>query len=55
MASKQATKGFSGFGGRKFRMQRFGSIKIIESNNVWCQGEIPDVWKDMLKDNAKFV
>lgn len=40
-----------GFGGRKFRF-KMNDGRIIESTNVWHQGEIPEKWKDRLPDNA---
>jgi hypothetical protein len=49
------TKGhFRGFGGRRFRIQFFDG-RIIETKNLWFQGEIPDQFRSMLPDNAVFL
>jgi len=46
---------FAGHGGRLFKIKRFGSEEIIECNNLWCGGDVPEIFKDRLKDNAEFV
>jgi len=43
-----------GFGGRRFKIQFFDG-RIIETNNLWFQGEIPDQFRSMLPDNADFL
>jgi hypothetical protein len=43
-----------GFGGRKFKIQFFDG-RIIETNNLWYQGEIPEQFRSMLPDNAVFL
>ncbi|WDP93379.1 MAG: hypothetical protein HUN04_22710 [Desulfobacter sp.] len=48
------TDGLRGFGGRKFIIQFFDG-RIIETNNLWCQGEIPDRFRKRLPDNAVFL
>lgn len=42
-----------GFGGRKFYIQ-FHSGEILETNNLWYRGTVPDEYKEKLKDNAIF-
>lgn len=42
-----------GFGGSKFTIQT--SDGLFETRNLWCQGDIPERFKDRLPDNAKFV
>jgi len=45
---------FKGFGGRYFKIKLFNG-KIIETNDLWYQGEIPErFWKD-LSDNAELI
>ena len=43
-----------GFGGRRFKIQFFDG-RIIETNNLWFQGEIPDQFRSMLPNNAVFL
>lgn len=45
---------FRGFGGRIFKIKMFNG-KIIETNDLWHQGTIPELFKDKLKDNAEFM
>ena len=42
-----------GFGGRKFVFVKNG--KMVESTNVWFGGEIPQIWKSKIKDNASII
>jgi DNA-directed RNA polymerase subunit RPC12/RpoP len=43
-----------GFGGRRFKIQFFDG-RIIETNNLWFQGEIPDQFRSIFPDNAVFL
>jgi hypothetical protein len=45
---------FIGHGGAKFKIKKSDGT-IIETNNLWHQGEIPKEWKDKLTDNAEFM
>ncbi len=45
---------FRGFGGRKFTVL-FQDGRIVETTNLWCQGEIPERFRKMLPDNAVFL
>lgn len=45
---------FRGSGGRRFIIQFFDG-RIIETNNLWHQGTIPDRFRELLQDNAVFV
>ena len=45
---------FRGCSGRHFKI-KFDDGKIVETTNLWCQGEIPEEFRDILKDNAKFI
>lgn len=47
-------QGSMGHGGRKFKV-RWNDGREMESNDVWCQGDIPDVWREELPDNAEFL
>lgn len=43
-----------GCGGRKMYVNIEGK-GIVASNNCWCQGNVPDVFKDLMPDNATWV
>ena len=43
-----------GFSGRKFKIQ-MNDGEIIETDNLWCGGAIPDSHRDRMPDNAKFI
>jgi DNA-directed RNA polymerase subunit RPC12/RpoP len=43
-----------GFGGREFIIQFFDG-RIVETNNLWCQGPIPKRFRSMLPKNAVFL
>lgn len=45
---------FRGFGGDKFKI-RFRDGREVVSTNLWCQGDIPERFRDQLSDNAEFV
>jgi hypothetical protein len=46
---------YSGFGGRKFLIKINETQEIIETCNLWHQGQIPIHFLDRLPDNASFV
>jgi len=45
---------FKGFGGSTFRI-KFDDGRMVITSNLWCQGDIPSKFKDMLPDNAVFI
>ena len=45
--------GFRGFGGRKFKIKFLATGKIVETTNLWHQGEIPAELN--VSNNAEFV
>jgi hypothetical protein len=45
---------FKGFGGAKFKI-KFKDGRVIETDNLWHNGEIPAHFRDRLPDNAEFV
>lgn len=51
---KATTRGFLGFGGADWKIEMFDG-RIIETNNLWCSGNIPERFKDRIPDNAKFI
>jgi len=54
MAYAETDSFIKGFGGRRFKIQFFDG-RIIETNNLWFQGEIPDQFRSMLPENAVFL
>lgn len=46
--------GFRGYGGRNFRIYFFEG-RVVETNNLWSQGDIPERFWDRLPDNARLV
>lgn len=47
--------GFYGFDGRKFKIKMFDTGEVIETNNLWCQGEIPEEYRYLLPNTAQFI
>lgn len=45
---------FKGMGGRLFYIETNDGSKI-KTTNLWHQGKIPDVWRDVLPDSARFT
>lgn len=54
MVSVETGPGFQGFGGRQFIIQFFDG-RLIATNNLWSQGTIPELFREMLPDNAIFL
>jgi hypothetical protein len=50
--SKTKSK-WNGFGGQDFRIRMLDTGKIIETCDLWHQGEIPKFYA--MKDNAEFI
>lgn len=50
----QSRLAFRGFGGREFIIQFDDGRKVI-TTNLWCQGSIPEDFKDALPNNAIFL
>lgn len=46
--------GFKGFDGAKHTIQ-FNDGRIVETDNLWTQGAIPEKYREALPDNAKFI
>ena len=47
--------GFLGYSGRKFKIKMFDTGEVIETNNLWCQGDVPEEYKSRLPNTAEFV
>ena len=47
--------GFRGFGGRRFKIKMLDTGDVIETNNLWYQGEVPEEYRDLLPNTAQFI
>lgn len=47
------THSFLGFSGRRFWI-RFFDGRVLSTNNLWMQGDIPEEFRNALPDNAEF-
>jgi hypothetical protein len=43
-----------GFGGDPFEI-KFHDGRVVKTTNLWCQGAIPERFRDRLPDNAVFL
>jgi len=46
---------YKGHGGRKFKIKKNDSDEIYETDNLWCQGDVPEHFKEEIPNNAEFV
>lgn len=46
---------YLGFGGRRYAIRNLKTGDTIQTNNLWGQGEIPTLFRDLLPDNAEFI
>lgn len=44
---------FRGFAGAHFTI-RFYDGRVVETTNLWCQGDIPEEFRDLFPNNAEF-
>jgi len=51
---KTLVRGFLGYGGHDFYIKKDNGT-YFHANNLWFQGEIPDVFQDKLPINSEFV
>lgn len=47
--------GFKGYGGRLFRIRKFGQEQVLVTTNLWHQGDVPKVWREEMPDTAEFI
>jgi len=52
---KKTTRGFLGYGGADWKIKMIKTGRIIETNNLWHQGKIPEHFKNRMPDNAEFI
>lgn len=48
------SSGFRGYGGAPFYI-KFNDGRIVKTTNLWCQGDIPERFWDIMPDNAMFL
>ncbi|MCL2255977.1 MAG: hypothetical protein FWC11_03865, partial [Firmicutes bacterium] len=48
------TAAFQGYGGQLHKIKFFDG-RIIETKNLWSQGQIPTEYRDVLPNNAEFI
>lgn len=51
---KPGERGFFGHGGSLFRIE-YPDGRIVESRNLWHNGDVPPRWRERLPDNARFL
>lgn len=44
-----------GYAGRRFKIRFFDDGRVVETTNLWHQGEVPETHRDQLPDNAEFL
>lgn len=47
--------GFCGFGGCRFKIKMFDTGEVIETDNLWYQGKIPEEYRNQFPDTAQFI
>lgn len=47
--------GFKGFGGRRFKIKFLATGEVVETTNLWHNGEVPAEYRDRMPDSAVFV
>jgi hypothetical protein len=54
-AEDAPAKGMRGFDGRHFLIRRLSETEPFATTNLWCSGDVPECFRDVLPDNAEFV
>jgi hypothetical protein len=49
----KGARGFIGSGGYRYTIEFFDG-RVVESNNLWHQGEVPEIFWEKLPNNAVF-
>ena len=44
-----------GFGGREFRFESLATGEVTVSNNVWCQGDLPDFLRPFFPETHRLL
>ena len=50
---ENSTSHFRGFGGYQFQIEFKDGHRVI-STNLWCGGDVPEIWQSKLPNNARF-
>ena len=54
IGDENSTDYFRGFGGAKVTIN-FKDGRVVKSSNLWCQGNIPERFRNEMPDNAEIV
>lgn len=54
IGDENSSSSFRGFDGRKFEIEFFDGRRVV-TTNLWYNGEIPEKFRELLPDNAKFI
>lgn len=46
---------FRGFGGARHRIRFLKTGRVVESTNLWFNGQVPERWRNFLPDTAEFL
>lgn len=49
------SKYYRGCGGQRFKIKFIETGEIVETNDLRCNGEVPEEFRDQLPDNAEFI
>ena len=56
LVDRSVVKGFLGCGGKDMYFQMLNNPNDVRHyNNCWCQGKIPEIWKDKILNNARKI
>ena len=56
LVDRSVVKGFLGCGGVDMYFQMLDNPNDVRHyNNCWCQGDIPEIWKDKIPNNARKI
>lgn len=53
--NEDSRRSFRGSAGRKFTIYRYDTGETITTTNLWTNGDVPERFRNVLQDNAKFL
>lgn len=54
IGEEDSMSSFRGFDGARFEIEFYDGRKVV-TTNLWSNGEIPEKFRELIKDNAKFI
>ena len=54
IGDEDSTDTFRGFDGAKVTI-KFKDGRVVKSSNLWCQGDIPKSFRNVIPDNAEII